>query len=156
MNRHTRRALLRMAGIGAPLLLAGCSFTFDIRVELPRIKISAGKLTAWIARKFSGWAPALVNSVQAENTKIQAMDPNAGWGPLVREIIKNFVLAVQTILDLASKILPILGVPATVLNIAIQVMRAISAFSGLMGVSGDGPVPTMEDAVRMSDLLAAN
>ena len=132
-----RRAFLLSA-----TALAGCSF--NIKVELPRIQIQAGRLTAWIASKFEGWAPALVRAVSAENAKIQAMKVADGWGPIARDILTNFVKAAAAILQasasIASFAFPGLG---PFISIAQKVVAALSAFSNLTGA---GDVPSLDDA----------
>lgn len=144
-----RRALL--AGVGA-LALAGCSV--NIAVELPKIQIDASRLTAWIVAKFNGWAPALVKAVQAGNAKLQTMTPAGGWGPIVREVLTGFIKAAQMILSAASTILPLLGIPATVLALAGKVVSALAAFSNLAGAAGDAP--RLADTDAMLAVLEAN
>ena len=131
-------------------MLAGCSF--NIKVELPRIQISADRITNWIAAKFNSWAPALVNAVKAENAKIQAMTVAGGWGPLAKEIIGGFIKAAQGILSAASTVAPILGIPLAALKLAGEVIAALSAFSNLAGA---GAVPSLDDADKALAELGA-
>ena len=134
-----RRALL----LGGAAVLAGC---VSITVELPRIQLQAGRLTAWVVAKFTSWAPSLVDAVKAENAKIQAMTPAGGWGPLARDILTGFVKAVGGLLQAASSIASF-AFPALApfISIAMKVVAALSAFSNLTGA---GDVPSLDDADR--------